>query len=288
MTDRLINLLLLKLKVLVIVCVVALIGLLSVSFTTSERLADDIWKQLGLSKIEGTNNVKESFFLGYFHHYGAKNARNLAVGNRAAIAKDLLTYTKQYINGPLFKKEYEKYRMDGRPSEPEYRARTRTAISKDRVAETEKQIRKTEEIMLKPDMKKIMEPSLEIMKKNLVELKDTNSKMITNYWQGEQWDYQQSMRSYKERYARWEKEYPATVQELIKKRLEKYLELANTVDFTAELKQVGKKFKFVDQKYEGKAYDWKMIFRAGKEVYNVAKPFAEQWIKELSSNTAKN
>jgi hypothetical protein len=287
MSDRLINLLLLKLKLLVIVFVVALVGLLSVSFTTSERMADDIWKQLGISKIEGTDNIKGSFLNGYFHYYGARNAKNLAIGNRAGIAKDLLTYTKQYISSPLFKKEYEKLRKDFKPEEPEYRARHRAAISKAKVEDTQEQIKKTEEIMKKPDMKKIMEPTYEMLKKNLVELKDTNSKMINNYWLGEQRDYEQSVRSYKERYASWEKNYPESVNDLIKARLQKYLDLANTVDFNAELKQVGKKQKFVNPAYEGKSYDWKMIFRAGKEVCDVAKPFAAQWIKELSA-TAKN
>lgn len=287
MADRLINLLLFKLKFLVILFVVALLGLVSVSFTTSERLADDIWNQLGISKIQGTDNIKSSFFNGYFHYYGAKNARNIAAGNRAGIAKDLLTYTKQYVSSPLFKKEYEKLRKDAKPEAPEYRARTRAAISKDEVAETMEQIKKTEEIMKKPDMKKIMEPTYDMMKKNLVELKDTNSKMINNLWMGEQRDYEQSVRSYKERFANWEKNYPESINDMIKARLQKYLELAKTVDFTAELKQVGKKQKFVNPTYEGKSYDWKMVFRAGKEVYDVTKPFAEQWIKELSP-TAKN
>src|SRR5688572_3992802 len=178
MADKLINLLLLKLKVLVIIFTVALAGLLSVSFTTSERMADDMWKQLGMTKVQGTDGIKNSFINGYLDYYGARNARNIATGNRAGIAKDLLTYTKQYINSPLFKKEYEKFRKDGKPEAPEYRARHRAAISKDRVEETQEQIKRTEEIMKKPDMKKIMEPSYEMLKKNLVELKDTNSKMI--------------------------------------------------------------------------------------------------------------
>jgi hypothetical protein len=287
MADKLINLLLLKLKVLVIIFTVALAGLLSVSFTTSGRMADDMWKQLGMTKVQGTDGIKNSFINGYLDYYGARNARNIATGNRAGIAKDLLTYTKQYINSPLFKKEYEKFRKDGKPEAPEYRARHRAAISKDRVEETQEQIKRTEEIMKKPDMKKIMEPSYEMLKKNLVELKDTNSKMINNYWMGEQRDYEQSVRSYNERYANWEKNYPENINDIIKARLQKYLDLANTVDFNAELKQVGKKQKFVNPAYEGKSYDWKMIFRAGKEVYEVTKPFAEQWIKELSS-VAKN
>ena len=74
----------------------------------------------------------------------------------------------------------------------------------------------------------------------------------------------------------------------IKERLNHFLELAATVDFNAELKQVGKMRKFVNPQYEGKAYDWKQIFRAGKEVIEPARQVAEQWLKELSTAMAKN
>jgi hypothetical protein len=57
--------------------------------------------------------------------------------------------------------------------------------------------------------------------------------------------------------------------------------VAGTVDFNAELVEKDRKKKFVNRAYEGKNYEWKMIFRAGKDVYDVAKVFAEQWLKEL-------
>jgi hypothetical protein len=64
--------------------------------------------------------------------------------------------------------------------------------------------------------------------------------------------------------------------------LQKFIDLASTVDFSAELKLVNGKKKFVNPLYEAKAYDWKQVFRAGKDVIEPAMTFAQQWIKELN------
>ncbi|HEX7847993.1 MAG TPA: hypothetical protein VF476_19475 [Chitinophagaceae bacterium] len=287
MSEKLINLLLIKLKVTAALLIVAFISLLSFSFTTSRSFADDFWKQLGMTRDQGTDGVKQSFLNGYLYYYGAKNAKNIATGNRAAIAKDLLNYTKQYVNSEAFRKEYELMRRSAKPEEPQLKTFTKEDVRKEQIAETEKSIAKTEEIMKQPNMKAIMEPSLQLYKKNLLDYKDPNSKMIEMYYQGKKREQEQQMESYKKYYTRWENDYPADHREKIKERLQKFLELSATVDFNAELKQVGNKKKFVNPQYEGKAYDWKQVYRAGKEVIEPARAFAEQWIKELNSSIAK-
>jgi len=288
MSEKLINLLLIKLKITALLFVVALISLFSYSFTTSQNIADDFWKQLGMSKDQGTDAVKQSFLNGYLYYYAAKNAKNIATNNRVAIAKDLLSYTKQYVSSPAFKKEYNQMRNGGKPEAPEEKVITKEEVRKEKIAETEKSIKKTEEIMKQPNMKSIMQPSLEIMKKNLQDYKEPNSKMIEMYYKSEVMQQEQANESYKMRLATWEKEYPADHREKIKERLQKFLDLSATVDFNAELKQVGNKKKFVNPVYEGKAYDWKQIYRAGKELIEPARQFAEQWVKELNNNIAKN
>lgn len=288
MSEKLINLLLIKLKVTVLLFIIALISLFSYSFTTSQHIADDFWKQLGMTKDQGTDAVKQSFLNGYLYYYGARNARNIATNNRAAIAKDLLSYTKQYAGSEAFKKEYNQFRNGAKPQAPEQKVITKEDIRKEQIAETEKSIKKTEEIMKQPNMKSIMQPSLDMLKKNLQDYKEPNSKMIETYYKSEVMQQEQAMESYKKRLATWEKEYPADFREKIKERLQKFLDLSATVDFNAELKQVGNKKKFVNPVYEGKGYDWKQIYRAGKESIEPARQFAEQWMKELNSAIAKN
>ncbi len=281
MSEKLIKLLLIKLKLAAFLLVAGLISLFSYSFTTSRHLADDFWKQLGMTKDQCTDGVKQSFLNGYLYYYGAKNARNIAMGNRAAVAKDLLAYTKQYISSEGFKKEYELMRRGAKPEQPQIKQVTKEDIRQKKIAETQESIKKTEEIMKQPNMKSIMQPSLDMLKKNLVDFKDPNSKMIDIYFKGEIMQQEQQMESYQNNMARWEKEYPANHRDKVKERLQKFLELSATVDFTAELKQSGNKKKFVNPVYEGKSYDWKQIYRAGKDVIDPARAFAEQWIKEL-------
>lgn len=281
MSEKLIKLLLIKLKLAAFLLVAGLISLFSYSFTTSRHLADDFWKQLGMTKDQCTDGVKQSFLNGYLYYYGAKNARNIAMGNRAAVAKDLLAYTKQYISSEGFKKEYELMRRGAKPEQPQIKQVTKEDIRQKKIAETQESIKKTEEIMKQPNMKSIMQPSLDMLKKNLVDFKDPNSKMIDIYFKGEIMQQEQQMESYQKNMTRWEKEYPANHRDKVKERLQKFLELSATVDFTAELKQSGNKKKFVNPVYEGKSYDWKQIYRAGKDVIDPARAFAEQWIKEL-------
>ena len=283
MTDRLIHLLLLKLKLLSIILLTALLSIFLFSFSTSRSMADDIWKQLGMTRDQGLDGVKQSFLNGYLYYYGAKNARNIALNNRAAVAKDLLTYTKQYVSSPVFKGEYEKLRRDAKPEAEVEKIRTKEEIRKEKIAETEKSIAKTEEIMKQKDMPKIMQPTLDMLKKTLQEYKEPNNKYIESFYQYELRESEDRKRSYQERLARWEKEYPADFNLKIKERLQQFLTLSATVDFDAELKQVGGKKKFVNPTYEGKSYDWKQIYRAGKDVIEPARGFAEKWLLELDN-----
>ena len=74
-----------------------------------------------------------------------------------------------------------------------------------------------------------------------------------------------------------EKKYPANADELIKKRLQTFLDLSATVDFDAELNGS----QFANPEYEKKSDAWKMCFRAGKAVIAAAREEVEIWLKEL-------
>ena len=71
--------------------------------------------------------------------------------------------------------------------------------------------------------------------------------------------------------------YPEDPQELVKKRLEEFLEVSETVNFEAEMRGN----MFADAKYEGKDDKWKMCYRAGKEVVGAAREEAKKWLDEL-------
>lgn len=74
-----------------------------------------------------------------------------------------------------------------------------------------------------------------------------------------------------------EKNYPSDPDELIKKRLADFLAISATVDFDAELNGG----RFVNPEYEKESGQWKMCYRAGKDVVETARVEAQKWIDEL-------
>lgn len=250
---------------------------------TTKKFAD-IWQQLGISKEVGMTNIRESFMNGYLHYYGVKNLRNIMANDRAAIAKDLISYSKQLVSSEGFKKQYEAERTAAKPSAPDnVKPKTKEELRKEKIAETEKAIAETEASLKKmtPEIAKSLQGLLDMFRQNLKDYKDPNSEMIELFYQGEVMSRQSSEKSYEQSLKEWEKNYPADYRQFVKARLQKFVSLARTVDFNAELKSVNGRRKFVNPTYEAKAADWKQIYRAGKEVIDPAVQAAEQWIKEL-------
>jgi hypothetical protein len=261
-----------------------IILLFSIFSFSTKKYTSDIWNQLGLTQEKGIENIKQSFLQGYLYSYGAKSAKNIVSGEKAAVAKDLLTYTRQYLGTEDFKKEYEKSRQGTKPMEPWRKtAKTKEEIRKEKIAEVEKSIADIEKNMpkLTPEVKKAMEPLLESQKNTLKDYKDPNSEMIEMMAEGEKISVENDWKNYKEQVKRWEEEYPANPNIFIKRRLQQYLDIAATVDFSAAVKDVNGKKIFVNSTNEYKPADWKKVYRAGKEVNDVAKPFVTNWIKEL-------
>lgn len=260
---------------------ILLIGTGTLLAFRANRLYDDLWQQLGISKTRGEENIKNSFLNGYFHYWGAEKAKNILVGDRAAVARDLMSYVKQQVNSPAFIKEYQTMRQQAKPVEPTGQARTKEAIRQEKIAEMEKGIKESEALVAKmPEMAKTMESTIEMFKNNLKEYKDSNSTLIQMFYDGEVFQHEQNKKRYEEDLVKWQKDFPADCKQMIRARLAEFVSLAKTVDFNAELKLVNGKKKFVNPKYEAKPSDWKQIFRAGKEVIQPAIAFAEAWMKE--------
>jgi hypothetical protein len=69
----------------------------------------------------------------------------------------------------------------------------------------------------------------------------------------------------------------------IKTGLQTFLDDTKEVDYnaTTKLNQYGKKI-FTNPVYENKSYEWKACYRAGKEVTEVGRSFAKEWLAELN------
>ena len=47
-------------------CVLVILSLFLFSFSIERKMADDVWRQLGLDKTAGINSIKESFYYNTF------------------------------------------------------------------------------------------------------------------------------------------------------------------------------------------------------------------------------
>lgn len=253
------------------------------SFVVAGRLAEGIWKQLGITQQDGTDKIKKSFLDGWFHCEGLKNAKNIATGDRAAATTDLLVYTKQYLSSPVFKAAYEKLRTESKPSEPMDITKTKDQIRQEKVADAKKLVENAESTLKTSpaNMKKTMESILEMDRKNLAVIQDPASPIIEAMYQQQLTRRKQGLEDYKKYTKEWEIHYPADYRLFVKTRIQKYLSLASTVDFSATVHEINGKKVFDKSDYQYKSNDWKMIYRAGKEVYEVTKPFAEKWLQDL-------
>jgi hypothetical protein len=131
------------------------------------------------------------------------------------------------------------------------------------------------------DMQKSMKPVLDQGQKQLKDYQNPNYKLWPILAANDVRENESKTEQYKREIARWEKEHPADSKEIVKQRLQKFLDLTADVDYNAELKEKYNKKVFANPDYERKPQEWKMAFRAGKEVTETARVFVQQWLSEL-------
>lgn len=250
----------------------------------TRQAAEDIWKALGLSQQAGTDGIKNSFLNGYLQYYGARNAKNIALSDRKAVATDLLNYTKQYINGPVFKKQYEDMRKNTEPHKPEAtKIKTLEEIRKEEIAKTEQSIKEMEKSMkeVSADVAKSLKPVLEMQKQTLKDYQDPKNQMLTIIYESEKQAAERRQQEYEEDIVSWKKNYPENISQFISDKLKKMLDATKGIDYNAALVEKYNRKRFVNPAYESKNREWKQGFRAGKEVTETARAFAQQWLGEL-------
>lgn len=261
--------------------IVSLISLLIL--LTGFRLADDIIQKLGLeqktahhfilSNIAGSfeqspidGSVEDgssddsyaqmkSFRIPYM-----RLLPSIIQGDKAGAARELCAYVKMYLNSTDFMEDYQKRREAARPTSEPWRPDEEMIKSqRQSVKELEKQIADLKkQKSISPDLIKTYEKGLADQKKMLADWEDPHPNLT-----------------------RWQKQYPEDPAILVKAKLQEYLALVATVDFTAPLTAPDKykKVKFVNPAYEKQSLRWKACFRAGKEVNEVVTAFVKEWLK---------
>ncbi|MGC3947837.1 MAG: hypothetical protein QM762_25575 [Chryseolinea sp.] len=190
----------------------------------------------------------------------AKLLASVIAGDKKAAAKELCSYVKAYVNSPQFKTDYQELREAAKPdSEPTGMDEATLASTKASIAEMEKQVETLKSSPLTPkEAITQYEAAIKQMKAQLPTGDPTPNK------------------------TKWMKTYPEDPSILIKARLNEYLQILPTVDFNAQLTgNKGNNQKFAKPAYENQTLKWKAIYRAGKDVNDVASAFAREWLKEI-------
>lgn len=266
-------------KLFLFALIMSVISMLSVSFSY-RKVTSDLWGQLGINEESGLEHIKRSFLEGYFSHGRAK----VLSGDKVAIASDLLAYTKEYINSEAFEIAYELERESRKPvSELAYAPKTKEQLQQQLISDTKDALKQYEQMIanMGPENRESMEETLEVYREQLRSYEDPDNPMLDYLVQTEQVNFEAQNRGFQEELKRWEEEYPADYNEMVKKRLERFLELTEDVDYEAALKEQYGLKKFVNPEYEKKPAEWKFAYRSGKEVTETARAFAQQWLSEI-------
>lgn len=265
----------------IVLASILLLSIFVINSFTVHRIGDDFMKQLGISKTAADEKITNSILGGYLDAYGLKNARNIVMGDRSQVAKDLLVYTRNHVNSEAFKKEYAALKEANKPQKAtvktpeELKSETIDAIKK--MITTSENGLKTANSTMKP----IYEKMLADGKKQLAEAQSPNYSQFKMYEK----NYPMMVQNLEEGHAammkEWEATYPADQKQFVKRRLQEFLNITEGIDFNAALViKNGKKY-FAKAEYENKDNRWKMAFRAGKDVVEPARAFAQQWIDEI-------
>jgi hypothetical protein len=260
-----------------IVYMSVLLSAMTISWRSSMAV-NDLWQQLGISEEDAARNIKYSFISNFLDIRDVRNLNKITLNDRVAIAKELLKYTRQYVESKAFKEEYLALRNNSEPNKP-YRgevAPTEQELRAEYSADAKKRLGWFEEAVKNattPEDKKTQQDYADNMSKRLKDLESPNSEEIKRT--------QDRIAEYKLKLQRWKEQYPENELLVMKKALGRMLAETEGIDYNAAIVvKRGIKY-FTNPDYEKKSIYWKYGFRAGKEVTETSRAFAREWMKDI-------
>jgi len=246
---------------------------------TAFTFTDGILKKLELSEKEAQEAIFGNFTSGNLYFPSTRAIKNYALGKREEAVIELGTYIRNYVQSPEFAQQYQQARLEAKPQGPA----GGEELIKARIAEVEEDIKRAEEDLKKTtgDMRKLYELSLSQLKQELKALKDPKDPRHKDYLENIEGANEGNQDQYKMDAVEWEKNYPPTVKQLVKLRLQQFLTLTQDIDFNAKLIEKNGKKVFADPNLEAKDALWKRCFRAGPEAMKAARKFAQDWMASI-------
>ncbi len=228
-------------------------------FHMAEEVESGILETLGLSEEVAGKYVFDSFERGY-PVVSARIGRKIAAGDRAAAMREVCAYVKSYTQSDDFRKRWQDYRESYRPK-PNPTPMDPAIVQ-----------------MQRENLTTVIQQYEQIVKDMPDELKGQFEAALT--------EYRLQLKEVDDPYAgalrRWEAQYPASPDSLIRERLKAFIGVAETVNFDAKLVEGSDGIRrFADPAYENQSGDWKQCYRAGREATNIALAFSREWLAEL-------
>jgi len=257
--------------------------LLSLCLALAAGAAEDVLKQLGVSRSDATKEVIRSFVTGHVPTASLRATfKPLSGSARAALVTQVLAWTKSYVSSPQFDQDYASYRGDQKP-EPIAGDRAVDALQRDRREERRVDMEEARKGIaeLPASERKIAEDALRDAEAQLAEL-ENNPEFLKNERAGIDAEFRDAREKYDDDLKQWKAAYPTNPRGLIVQRLREFLAASEAVDFDAKLVAKSGKMRFVEQKYESASPEWKLCYRAGRGATDAARSFAKEWLAELT------
>lgn len=260
--------------------IIVVLAITALAFT----LTATFMESLKITREEAEDGIWNSFSYGAYGGPMSQAWHNLAVPMRVSMVKEIGSFAKAYSKSENFKSHYAEYRENQKPSPPEP-FKGVDVLRKEQQDALTKSIKESKETAktVTGDVKKAVEEAIRQMEAQLKEVNNPNNPMYSkevNDMMKQGWDQQNQ--EYQKGVKAWEEQYPISPNLLIKKRLNYFLELSASVDFSAKVaKGANGKMIFMNPDYEEKSSDWKLLYRCGKESVDAARGVAKEWLVEL-------
>lgn len=245
----------------------------------------DILKQIQMDESSAKNYMFSNFSGPSFYVPNIKNLKSIASGDRKTYVKVIGDFAKQYVSSKEFTAKYNEYRESRKPTPPE-KPKTAAEMKQEYKDNLKKSIEESEKTIssIPKESRDFLEESVKQMKEQLKQIDDPNNTMFSPDMDKIMQDsYKQQMEAYNQEIKKWETEYPAgNPNNMIKEWLNNFLKTTEGIDFGAKVAiDTDGRSKFVKQEYERKNNTWKLCYRAGRETVELARNFAQDWLKQL-------
>lgn len=237
---------------------------------------NEILKQLGISEEDAAYYIYGNFEKGELSHPTSDLIKSLIPEKRAAVVNGLGAYIKKYTASASFNEQYLNDRENAKPEN-----------AKDKLAKELIEVKKNRAEMQEAmkgatgDMKTLAEATLKMLDEQQQSLENPDNPQTPLYIAGLLGTAILNEEEYQAALAKFEQDYPATANGMLKKRLQQFLDLTATINFDIKVVKRGDQMVFEDPALEAKSYHWKLCYRSGRETIHAARQFAQQWITEL-------